>query len=417
MSSSNLVRIIGVPETTYGLTPALGVATEVLPFRFTSETLSGTPQTAESQEARADRMSGGQVVVGLNSGGDIVGEISQHEAMDQMMKMAMMSEWVAPIAPPAVIAATQTKDALNDQLALLVFTGLDVGDVDGTGTGNGFLVGDVITLKGFPSAVNNGPRQISQVTPPDTLQIIVPRDATTEATAALDTARPMYLDIGATVFSLTLSKSYEDLPHQATANIHSQRYTGAMVNQLTMQLAWGAIGTYSTTFVANGYLQELPSLGQQIETAGGTVPPAPTDQPLNASVDMPMLTVGGAPTDYCIQSLNFTLNNNLSPQNCMGKIAPTMYSLGTAAIAIQTTIYLGDASYDAFMPKKMTQEPVSILFTAANADGGYAFEFRAVQLSFPDPASAGRDQQTMINAEGVAKVGPDGTSALRIYKL
>lgn len=417
MSSSNLIRVIGIPETTYGLTPALGAATTVLPFRMTSESLSGTPQTAESQEARNDRMSGGQVVTGLNSGGDVNGELSQHTTMDHIIKMAMMSEWVAELAPAAMVGATQTKDPANDQLADVVFVGLDVGDVDGGG--NGFTAGELVTLTGYPTAVNNGPRQIVSVTPPDTLRIVTPREATTETApaASLTVKRPTYVDIGDDVFSLTLSKSYEDVTHLATPNVHSQRYTGGLVNQLAMRLAWGAIATYTATFVANGYTQEAPSLAQQLETAGGTVPPAETDQPLNASVDVPMVTVDGQPTNYCIQSLDFTLNNNLSPQNCIGKIAPTKYSLGTAAISISTSIYLGDPSYDAFMPKKLTQQPVSILFTTVNADGGYAFEFRAVQLSFPDPSMGGRDQQTMIDAEGVAKVGPNGTSALRIYKL
>lgn len=413
MSSSNLIRIVGIPEATYGLTPALATAV-VLPLRFTSESLSGTPQTAESQEARNDRMSGGQVVTGLNAGGDVNGELSQHPAMDRIIEMAMMQQWHTALGTGAATAVTQTKNPANEQLATLAVA-FDVSDIDGNG--NGYAAGDLITLAGFPTAVNNGPRQIVTVTPPGTLEVVVPRTATTETAPAVTIGRPAYVDIGDEVLSLTLSKAYEDVPHAATSDEHSQRYTGALVNQLAVQLAWGSIATYTSTFVANGYLQEAPSLVQQIEAAGGTVPPAPTDQPLNASVDMPMVTVGGQPTDYCIQSLNFTLNNNLQPQNCMGKIAPTKYSLGTAAISVQASIYLGDAAYDAFMPKKMTQEPVGMMFAAANADGGYAFDFRALQLSFPDPSSGGRDQQTMINAEGVAKVGANGASALRIYKL
>lgn len=412
MSSSNLVRIIGIPETGYGTTPPLDATTEVLPLRFVSESLSGTPQTAESAEARNDRMSGGQVVVGLNSGGDINGELSQSASMDKLIEMALMGTWQDTLEPAAAAAGVLTKDVANDQLATLAITGLDVDDVDGSG--NGYLVGDVLNVSGFVNAANNGPRQIVSLTP---LKIVVPRAAVNETAPAVIASRPAYVDLGSDIHSMTLSKSYEDVTHLATGNVHSQRYTGALVNQLSMQLAWGQIATTTATFVANGYLQEAPSLAQQVEAAGGTIPPAATDQPLNGSVDMPMVTVGGQPTDYCIQSLNFTLNNNLSPQTCLGKIAPTKYSPGTAAISVQTAIYLGDQSYDAFMPAKLTQAPVSLMFAAVNQDGGYAVEFRAVQLSFPDPASGGRDQQTMISAEGVAKVGPNGTSAIRVYRL
>ena len=69
------------------------------------------------------------------------------------------------------------------------------------------------------------------------------------------------------------------------------------------------------------------------------------------------------------------------------------------------------------MPAKLSQEPVSMLITMENDDGGYAFELRAVQLSFPDPSAGGQNQQTMIEASGVGKVGANGASTLRIHKL
>lgn len=407
MSSSNLVRVIGIPETEYGITPPLNSA-QVLPLRFTSESLSGTPITTASQEARADRMSGGQVVTGINSGGDINGELSQSPSMDKVLEMALMSAW-QPAAASAITSLTQTKVSGDDQLAD-VLAGADL-------TGVGLVAGDLVTFTGFPSAINNGPRQIVSVSLPSSLRVITPRTATDETASAGTLTRPAYLDIGSSVISMTLSKSYEDVKHQTSANVHSQRYAGALVNQLQVNMAYGEIVTHVASFVANGYVQEAPSLAQQVEAAGGTVPPASTDQPLNGSVDMPLVTVDGEPTDYCIQSLNFTLANNLSPQNCLGKLAPTGYSQGTAQINVSANIYLGDNSYDAFMPAKLTQAPVAMLFAAVNADGGYAFDFRAVQLSFPDPASGGADQQVLINATGVAKVGPNGSSALRVYKL
>jgi hypothetical protein len=80
-------------------------------------------------------------------------------------------------------------------------------------------------------------------------------------------------------------------------------------------------------------------------------------------------------------------------------------------------IYNSDTSYDALMPKKLTQEPVSMTFVMENIDDGYAFSLPAVQLSFPDPGAGGQNQDTMLEAAGVAKVGPNGESALRIYKL
>jgi hypothetical protein len=60
---------------------------------------------------------------------------------------------------------------------------------------------------------------------------------------------------------------------------------------------------------------------------------------------------------------------------------------------------------------------VSISFTAENESGGYVFSMIAMQLTFPDPAATGQNENVMINATGTAKVGPNGESSLRIYQL
>lgn len=415
MSSSNKVRVIMVPETTYGQTPPVSAATPVIPVRFTSEALSGTPTLSESAEARNDRMSGGQVVTGLESGGTVNFELSREPCFDKIFEMAMLHTWQPALAMVSTHAATLTMDATDPQMAEVVFTGANFGNVDGAGAA--YSVGDVVVLSGFDAnGKANGPRQILSITLPDKLRLAVPRGTVNEAATAANTTRPAWLDIEDLISSVTLSKSYDDVTHLATTDIHSQRYSGAIVNQLQINMAWGAIVTGTATFVSNGYEQEAPSLAQKIGTAGGTVPASGDAQPLNGSIDMPMVTVGGVPTDFCIESMNFTLNNNLTPQNCIGHIAATKYSPGTAAIAVNVNIYLSDPSYDKFMPAKLSQAPVSLLFAAQNDDGGYAFDFRQVQLSFPDPASGGRDQQVMIAAAGVAKVGNNGDSALRIYR-
>jgi Phage tail tube protein len=127
------------------------------------------------------------------------------------------------------------------------------------------------------------------------------------------------------------------------------------------------------------------------------------------------VTVNGEPTDFCIQTLTLNYSNGLTPQNCIGHIAPTKYNLGKATIGITASIYLADESYDVFMPGKITQTPISIMMATENDGGGYAFDLRAVQLSFPDPAASG-EQPVVIDATGTAKVGPDGTSSIRIWR-
>jgi hypothetical protein len=169
--------------------------------------------------------------------------------------------------------------------------------------------------------------------------------------------------------------------------------------------------------LGNGYELEAPSFEQQIVSAGGTVNPAGTEQPLNSSIDISLLTSDGVAATYCTENFTINFSNGLTPTNCLGKAAPEGYTLGTATIEVTTSIYLSDSSYDIWMVNKLSQTPVALTFTMENADGGWAFALSAVQLSFPDPASGGLDTQTMIEGSGTAKVGANGESALIVYKL
>ena len=412
MSNPSQVQVIAVPEVDYGVTPDLATAVAST-VRWTSESLSGTPTTVESAELRNDRMSAGQSVVGLVSGGDINFELSKDPVYDRFMALAMMNDWVAGISLPAG-SITLTKQAVpDDQLADILFVG-DTSNIDGAG--RALAAGDIVVLSGFVNPANNGPVQVSEVLSTTSFEAIVPRDSVTETIAAGIVILGDYVDIGSLIQSETLSKAYMDVTHLATAEEHSQRYTGAIVNRFALDVAYGQIITGTFGFLANGYLQEHPSLAQQIEADGGTIEPAGTSLVMNGSVDLNLVTVDGEPTDFCIQSIGLDLNNNATPQNCIGSIAPSQYVLGTASIAITMSIYLADPSYDRFMPAKLSQSPIGIMFGAQNEDGGYAFDLRAVQLTFPDPAASGGNSPVLMDATGVARVGEGGTSAMRIWR-
>lgn len=408
MSSANAVQDIFIRETQYGVTPPLDAAIAHT-VRMTTESLSGTPQTTQSQENRTDRMSGGQIVTGLEVGGDIAGELSADAAYQELFSMGMMMPWQPAVDVPAATGIVLTKDAVNPQLATIDIAGATMLD-------DGLAVGDVLLLSGFTNAPNNGPAQIVELTSDTAAKVTVKREAVSETIAAGVAGRPMYLDIGKEILSATFSKAYTDVLHLATTDQHSQRYPGGIVNAFNVGLTYGEIVSVGFGILANGYIQEAPSLAQQVEAAGGTLNPPGTANPLNASIDLGMVTVNGLPTDYCIESLSIALDNGNTPQLCLGHAAPMRYNPGTAGITVEASIYLSDTAYDAFMPGKLTMAPVGFLFAAGNIDGGYAFEMPAVQLSFPDPGLGGQNAPVMIEAAGAAKVGPpEHPSALRIY--
>lgn len=405
MSSANLVEVIYLKETVYGETPTplSGVTAETT--RFTSETLSGSPTTTVSAAIRTDRMSGGQVVTGLEVGGDLSTETASSQFQDDFFEAGMMNTWV--VANTTSTTVTLVPDPADDQQATLTTTD----DL----TSMGIAVNDVLQLvpaTGSPVTVT-----VISITSGTELEVATKRGEDAISSVAMSVEIPAHLTIGAEQHSFAISKAYLDVLHDVSTDEHSQLYNGSLVSGFNVSAEYGSIVTGSFSTLANGYLQEYPSLSQQIETAGGTVNPPATSAPLNASIDVPVVTSDGTATDFCIESFDITLDNGLDPSNCIGKIAPQGYTLGTAEIAITASIYLSDTSYDAFQPAKLTQAPVALTFTMQNAGGGYAFAFAAVQLTFPDPTSDGQNEQTMLDASGIAKVGANGESALVIYKL
>ena len=402
MSSSNLVQITYVPEVTYGTSPTPAAGVQLHAARFTSESLSGTPTTTTSAQMRTDRLSSGQVVTGLDVGGDISFELAANGFTDDFLRAAMMRAAWAP-ASADVMAVAFTPDAADPQKGTLAAAGIDTG----------MHAGDIVVVKHTAPAPDDVFMVISVAA--GTLTVASKRGlaAFTGGTAH----RASYLDVGTATQSFTICKTYLDVTHLATTENHSQRYSGSIVSGFSLNVATGQIVTGSFSTQGNGYEQEHPSYTQRVTTAGGTTLIEGTAQPLNASIDVPVVGVGGAATTFCIESFSISLDNGLTPQNCIGYTAPRRYELGTAAISISANIYLGDSSYDLFMPAKLSQAPVSMAFTMANADGGYAFVLPAVQLSFPDPSAGGANQPVMISASGVAKVGANAASALRIYKL
>ena len=405
MSSANLVSVVYTPETVYGIKdePLSGVTAETA--RFTSESLSGTPTTTESAAIRTDRMSGGQIAVGLEVGGALDTELASGQFFWDFFEAGLMSTWtaVAEIATDV----TLTPDPLDDQQADLVITG----DFTGIDAIPGVIL-QLVPATGSPVVVS-----VISVTSTTELVVATKRGEAAISGVSMDVAVPSYCDIGTKQRSFSIGKSYLDVQHLETTDNHSQTYTGELVSAFSISASYGEIVTTTFTTQGNGYTQEAPSYEQQVITAGGTVNPAGTSNPLNASIDVPLVTSDGTSTTWCMESFTIDLDNGLSPETCIGKAAPQGYTLGTAAINVTASIYNSDTSYDDFMPAKLTQAPISMTFTMENASGGYAIALSAIQLSFPDPSATGANEQATIEATGTGKVGASGESAIRIYRL
>lgn len=382
MSSSNLVRIAAVAEVTPGTTPGTAFST----VRKISDSLSGTPTTAESEEARADRQTAGQLQVGLEVAGDIEVELSSQAIYTSFLSSAMKS------ALQAAVPSAATTIGITDTDEITV-TGADLTTL--------FAVNDLIRISGFSNAANNVLALVVSRTA-TVMQVLTKNPLVVEAdTGTSEITRPSYYQIGSTEKTFTLEKRFMDLTNKSIV------YRGASVDVFSASFEYGNIVTATFGFVATDY--EAPT-----SLVPSSVNAADSVNAYNASSDVSLIVIDGVVAPFCVQSFNIELNNNSQANNCVGSLAPTGYTLGTAAVSVEMSAYLADSNWD-YLDKKIDNTPISVLSVAENSAGGIAFYIPAVQLSFPDPAGEGKDAQVTLDMAGTAKYDSTLGNTLRIY--
>ena len=396
MSSSNLVSLRFIEESILGETPVSG---DFKTVRFTSESISGSPQTTESQQIRTDRLSSGQIVTGLEVGGEINFELAREAVLDQFFASAMLSDWESQ--------ATQTLDIEVDAVAKLLKR--TSGDWNAT-----LVEGDFLTLFGFSNPANNTRAQVLEIVSPSIVRVAF--DASSgviqdEIGIGTSYKRADKISIGSTKKSFTFEKAFLDLSNKGLI------YKGMLVDQMSLNVAYGEIVTGSFTLAGTGY--KSVSTASDFVTHSRTITPPATTNSLNGSVDMPFVSTSAlgelVEADFCIQNLSISLSNNLQAQNCIGEVAAKDFSPGTANVEVNLSAYLSDAVWE-LIGKKLTQESFKIGFIVKNLDGWYGFYMPAIQTSFDDPASGGSNQEISLEMSGVSKVGANGEKSLVIYR-
>lgn len=396
MSSSNLVRVTFIEETTLGETPVAGAFETV---RLNSESLSGTPTTTASAQIRSDRMSSGQIAVGLEVGGELNFELAKDAAFEKFMESAMLDEWD--------VQAAQVVDLEINAIAKTITRAS--GDFNAT-----LDVGDVISLSGFVNTVNNTQAQVVAINSALEIKVVFNESAgpvVDEVGSGTQYQRADRLKIGQNKKSFSMEKAFLDLTDKALI------YKGMLANTMSINVAYGEIINGSFGFSGTKY--DPVSSAAEFITDGRTINPTSTTNALNGSIDMPFVNSSSTgvldEAVFCIQSVSLNLNNNLQAQTCIGEAAPKDYSPGEASIEISLSAYLADANWD-FLARKLSQEAFALGFMVKNGGGFYGFYLPAIQTSFSDPASGGANQQISLEMSGTAKVGDNGESALYIYR-
>lgn len=393
MSSSNQVRITLIEETTYGETPVAG---NFETARFTSDSLSGTPETTESQQIRTDRLSSGQVVTGLTVGGDISYELAKEDSLDFLLESAMFNSWAASSSVSVDLTIAATAKTLTRA------SGDWNSDIE---------VGDLLILGSFSNSVNNTQVMVASIDSNTQITYIGPETIVDEVGSGTTYQIADELTVGTTKKSFSMEKAFLDLTNRAII------YKGMIASNFSLSAAYGSIVTGSFSFSGN-YHDDV-SAAVDFITNGRTINAAATTNLMNGSVDMPFIASSAtgifADAGFCIQGVDISLNNNLTPRTCVGSVPPQNYSEGTAQIEVSISAYLSDSNWS-ILAKKISQESFGVGFQLKNSDGYYAFYIPAVQVSFDDPAAAGINQDVILTMSGVAKVGANGESSLKIFR-
>jgi hypothetical protein len=393
MSSSNSVRVAFIDEALYGVTPAAG---NFETARFTSESLSGSPQTTESAMIRTDRLSSGQVVTGLDVGGSLNVELAKEAQLEKFMASAMMSNW----ASTAPVAVALTIDTATKSITRA--SGDFTADLH---------VGDMLKLTGFTNLVNNTVVMVTEIDSATVINFTSSATVVDEVGVGTSYQLADKISIGSIKKSFSMEKAFLDVPNKGLI------YRGMLASKMSFKVAYGSIITGEFGFMGNDY--KAVALAADMITNLRTINPPATSNAMNGSIDMPFLASSAVGTldkvGFCVQEVGIELDNGLSAQNCIGTAAPAGYSAGQANIKINLSAYLSSANWD-ILSKKLTQESFAMGFVVKNGDGWYGFYLPAVQVTMDDPASGGQNQDVVLSMTGSAKVGSNGESALYLYR-
>lgn len=117
-----------------------------------------------------------------------------------------------------------------------------------------------------------------------------------------------------------------------------KRLVGAEANTFQLNLTAGEIATCSFGFLARSSAFATAIVSGATYTAAGS-------DPIILGADFGSLTMDGL-TVGCVSALTLNVNNNLSPEECLGSLNPTGMGAGTCEVSGTLSVYLDDMEND-----------------------------------------------------------------------
>ena len=329
-------------------------------LRFTSSTLELSKQGFESAEIRSDRQISDYRHGVQQVGGEVGFELS-YAAWDPLLAGALFGDWsTLATASSTGLAANATASAF-------------------TGSFSGYGAGDWISTSGFNQATNNG---LWRVLGASLATLTVDGPLAYEASGAtVSLVRHSRLSAGTSAHSFTLERSFAGL---SVDQYH--RFTGCMVNSLSLQLNPEAVVSGSLALVGMAASTATASLG--------TVSPAPTHPPFDAFSGS--LSEGGGQLAV-VTGVELALENGIAPAYVIGSDSASDLVEGRCRITGTLSAFFQDSTLlDKFIDETETSLLVRLEDNRSGSSHGNLYQIHLPRIKFTQGSIPVNDEGPVI---------------------
>lgn len=395
MSDSSSVQLYYVEETTWGQVPVSGgspEAPQLTEFRFTNDDLAQTTETAISEEIRSDRQTADIVRTAVSAAGEVGVELS-YGSHDDLIAGAFYDDWSTEVNESAVTAdfTTTSPGPGTFQLASspLYASPNWVESVE---------VGMWLRITASPtnSPDVDGFYQVTAVDA-DAGTITFAQAPAADVTGGTFAVRGQFLRNGTTRKSFTIEKDFSDALDETTSPGTEvlQYFTGMRVGTMSLTIAPGAIINGSFSFEGKQAFSSSATVGD------GSPATASSDDVMNAVDNITDIYIDGVEdSQLCFTNIEFTLDNSLRAQPCIGQLANSGIGLGRTVITGTLEAYLENRS---FIEKYLNFTTFSLSFRATLGGDNYIIEFPSVKLTSGGTPTPGNDQDVLVSVEFTAR--------------
>lgn len=397
MSDSSSVQLYYVEEDVWGEIPVDGSpeAPTLKEFRFTNEDLSQTTETAVSEEIRSDRQVSDIVRTAISAGGEVGIELS-YGSHDDLIAGALYDEWSTEVNQTSVNASLTGTSPGPGTLQLTDSPVLE--------SPNWLLnleAGQWIRISGSAnSPSNNGFYRIESIDTAAGTIILNRAPIGGDEAGGTFNIRGQFLRNSTTRKSFLLEKDYSDALDESTSpgTAIYQNFRGMRVGSLNLNIAPGAILNGSLTFEGKRAFSASATVGD------GSPSTVSTDDVMNAVDNITDVFVNGVEdSQLCFTNIEFTVENNLRAQPCIGQLANSGIGLGRCQVTGTLEAYLENRS---LIEKYFNFDTVSLSFRATLGGDSYVFDFPSVKFTTGGAPTPGNDQDVLVSVEFNARRDP-----------